>query len=890
MKITIKRLAVFVLCLTLALQCLSGIAQGAEEQKTVSEKTGFVISLGLFDGLETVEGSAYISGAQFAIVLKNITGQDYAAGYPNLRNLPRIQIADAVKVMTDILGYSPKAEQEGGFPEGYWKNARELRMTDGVNPQAFDRITFDQLGILLYNCLEIPLMETEYIQGGAPEYRVNRDKTFQKDILFIECISGRVDANGYADLDGNGVTDREEIRIDKTILSGADADDAWLLGQRITAYYSIREKNEKRLVHTVLNSGCRVVSLKADELEGYGNLTVSYSDEKGRTRRISLEKDVQVFKNFDLLKNFGESDFLIDNGRILFIFNGNSKAETVLIEEYKDFLAAEKKEEKNIFYNKLQDPGGSRELRLTGEEIICTAEGKLITPEEIPVQACLSVCKGTEYTRILVSTQVAEELRISRVEKNEEETVFYAGDTEYSFSKAYRRSRDWFAPKAGDTVVAMLNAFGEVMWLAREKESGKSEGYLIKAVLTDGLSETLQLKVLTSGGRVEHFDCSAKLKLYNGTDHQTYSGKEAFRILLNYQGVMTYALDSAKAVKQINLPADDGEDLSNTDLIRMDLSKKGGLPYKSWSAGFAGQVYVTDRTIIYAIPPDVQNFEDYQVISRKDLINDTYYKFEAYVAEAESVVAEAVVIRDYRPAVDIESHAIVVTQIGDAIGKDGETIRQAEGVRDGSPVTLWANLDSGTSAFEAASDFPTKEKNLCVVPGDIIRITQEPRTGEVEEVEILFKSDAVNPAFPQGQKGNLSGTIGVYSDAVKNTNPYTYSGNELGGNAKLFSNAELRVYYGWVYRKENGILTVTNQDLSCSTYQGDEDERYVVESHLLGIYRDFTVVEENERTHRYEAKSGGESDIRAYGDVGADCSRVLILTAWGDPVQIVVLN
>lgn len=71
-----------------------------------------------------------------------------------------VTYAEAVKVIFTILGYTPFAMDNGGYPTGYMAGAMRYGVLDGVPSQAFtDPISRSSLAIMLYNALTTPVMD-----------------------------------------------------------------------------------------------------------------------------------------------------------------------------------------------------------------------------------------------------------------------------------------------------------------------------------------------------------------------------------------------------------------------------------------------------------------------------------------------------------------------------------------------------------------------------------------------------------------------------------------------------------------------------------------------------------------------------------------------------------
>ena len=74
---------------------------------------------------------------------------------------------EAVKMMVVALGYTPAAVLYGGYPSGHFKCAEELGILEGISiTDGKPAITRRQLARLLYNSLEVDMMDVIYTSGG----------------------------------------------------------------------------------------------------------------------------------------------------------------------------------------------------------------------------------------------------------------------------------------------------------------------------------------------------------------------------------------------------------------------------------------------------------------------------------------------------------------------------------------------------------------------------------------------------------------------------------------------------------------------------------------------------------------------------------------------------
>lgn len=123
--------------------------------------------------------SAYIDSAWYA---KIINGN----GDGTFRPEDKVTYQEAIKMLTSLIGYEPKARDMGGYPEGFEKAADEISLTDGIVYNGTDFCLRSDVMIMCSRALDIPLMsQTSYGENagyiimdgtnGAPYHTLRTD-------------------------------------------------------------------------------------------------------------------------------------------------------------------------------------------------------------------------------------------------------------------------------------------------------------------------------------------------------------------------------------------------------------------------------------------------------------------------------------------------------------------------------------------------------------------------------------------------------------------------------------------------------------------------------------------------------------------------------------------
>lgn len=120
-------------------------------------------------GLQGINGAPNAADTVFGDVDKS----HWASGYINaaynskiingnedgtFRPEDKVTYQEAVKMLVSLLGYAPKADTLGGYPEGYLETARRHGLTSGVEFSPETPCTRGDVFVLAENALDIPLM------------------------------------------------------------------------------------------------------------------------------------------------------------------------------------------------------------------------------------------------------------------------------------------------------------------------------------------------------------------------------------------------------------------------------------------------------------------------------------------------------------------------------------------------------------------------------------------------------------------------------------------------------------------------------------------------------------------------------------------------------------
>ena len=152
---------------------------------------------------------------------------------------------------------------------------------------------------------------------------------------------------------------------------------------------------------------------------------------------------------------------------------------------------------------------------------------------------------------------------------------------------------------------------------------------------------------------------------------------------------------------------------------------------------------------------------------------------------------------------------------------------------------------------------------------------------------MVYSANGVNPIYPNSRLGWLAGSTGLIESGVLNGNPYAIRDQKLQSDYLNYSSGYPRFMFGWIYKAKDGVLTMTTQNLENEAYDPAGDNgKYITTSYCL----DSNTIVATYDGKNVTAGTGNIGDIKTYKDYKENCSRVLVLTASGEPRGIVIIN
>ncbi|MDP4118507.1 MAG: S-layer homology domain-containing protein [Bacillota bacterium] len=768
--------------------------------------------------------SGYIN---LAVGLKIING--YGDG--NFGPEDDVLYEDAIKMIVSALGYTPDANEQGGYPDGYISVALGNKMLSSVSGAKGKGITRSMVAQLVYNSLEVPIMQ--YYSASTYNNYINTNQ-FLLDRLGIEKVEGYVtrvpgssDTSlraGKAEFDVTkmyqyGSGDKRVFKTlstpEKHIINQGDIDASVYLQYSVIAYIKNFDDTDAQLVAISTKSsrndivelnGKNIIDSKLDLLGDKGRLSYYTDDDQTKSTSLSLdESNISLFLNSrqDLGATFGDVVDAIKNnltdGYFQFLDNdGDGNFDVVYIETYVNIVVSDISSKtykitglnRNIILNE-DDSDYNFEIYLRGKKVDFSA---------ITVGDTLSIC-GTIENNNLVNGRVdilednVVEGEITTVD-NEDKAVYIDG-VKYE----YTTDDDFSIHNEG---VFYLDKNDSIFYYERSsKNNGTTLAFATYLDRTKSTRKDTSIRILSTSGEWKTYPLASKVyvngatssiepyTLFNDWNDYMPSGWNGSissdGVEIEVYSLVTYKLNSSGYISKINF------DLTKSTVTSGDykLTTFGGY-YSDSSGKLSSGVYADSSTLVFNI--DDTNYYganegDISVNKENVLVPDNYYSGTAYI-DTETRNALAVVGTDLTGGINYNQPFMIVSSVVSTYEYDTD-LMWVRGYKNGDYYNFYYDPSDVKLTDHTLSGATSVKK------GDIITYTD---ADIVTNLSILFRPSDV-----------ISGN--------KVTNPYTDT-----TTVSIPSQDDATYIYGLVRKNSNKSLQIAlNDTVDSSVYLSAKD-------------------------------------------------------------------
>ena len=495
-----------------------------------------------------IENGTALAGAVNAVVNLQLMN-----GYTNGRFSPETALTCdmATRIIIELLGQRVKADEKGGWPNGYRMIAEKEKIYDGASARQEDGLLTEDFARMMYNAFDAEFLKV--IAWGNPDKKMDPKADFLETYFNIGRGYGTVQANEYTGLFGYDPADEDCVVIGGTALKCTD-EAAQYLGYDVTYYYDIDKSGGKpTLLHVKKEEEQKVNEIKAEDIVSVSNGTIEYEAE-GRKKRVTIAAGASVIINGVRKTYFTDSDLKPKSGKITVLNSGG----IVLIESYKNIYVKRVTKNDGV-YNIVGDNGENIKLDMNEDsESHIVLMDRNLDFSEITQGMVLSlfadnlniadntISGDIKLCRIYASTKTVT----TAVTKIVKDKIYGADGTEYKYAFEFDSIKNPI--NAGDTVKLILNSFNEIVKRddsvsARDYKYGFITG--VKSISSFG--DSYEIKIFDEDGEFYTYEFTNRCRI----DGINKSGKDIYTALANsgsyYKKNTSIALDNANGFEQL---------------------------------------------------------------------------------------------------------------------------------------------------------------------------------------------------------------------------------------------------------------------------------------------------------------------------------------------------
>lgn len=671
-----------------------------------------------------------------------------------------VNTEQAIKMVVCAIGYDVFLGNEA-WPQNYYNVALSHNMLKNIASSVGKPMARGEIAILIANTLEVDALDETKMYNGTIAFK---DEDVLKSMLDIEMVTGTFTANENANVTGGGLkgqgiveitTSKEKITANSGVLdSYAD------IGKKGYFYIKNIGEDDATVVHFKESiNGNKTLRISADsfdyaQISDYGEeIEIGYYEDT-RSKTVRLETGSSVFYNGKEIptQDITNELFDIDNGEITLISVDNSGYNTVFITSYQSFVVnSVRPSTYEVFLksssNKINNEAVRSIILDPRDETVSftlTMDGDDVEIEELKAFDVLSVM--TTMDKTVMEIRVSRETvtgKVTQVTNNSNENSVVINGEKYYVDSGMEETI-----KLSDEGIFYLDCFGNIAYFDVTANSDTVYGYMMQSWKDEGDSG-YSLRVLSQYGKVEDLKLKSTLK-YNGN---SIKDSNVCGFLGSNGMLIQYTLNSAGEISKINTATDNGSDsyigYDLNNFSKDNNSADGSMYYKNTAiSGFNGQYLIGDDTVIFTIPVDASDYDNYRVATKDYFVNDLFYNVDIYDTDR-AMVAGVIISKGIDEQMSTEQSLswnepiLLIDEVTEKVNDDDEIVSLIRGLKNGETVEITV-AEENTDGLPVLSDQVgnwQKVDPMTLEQGSIIQYKTN-IDGEMDQFRILNMPDA----------------------------------------------------------------------------------------------------------------------------------------------------
>ena len=785
---------------------------------------------------------------------------------PETRPDDPVTYNETLKMLVCMLGYNNYALHLGGWPGGYNTIANQIGLLKGVKTTGSASVSYEDAIKLLYNALNIDVLEPQYISEDNVTYQTQEGRTVLVQNLGIQVSEGIIEAvNGKA-LYGDRDIEGSKVVIDGIKLNHDFANISDYVGYKVEFYYDANTKALKAF-YPIDN---KVSVVDAESVYNYSENVITYEGDNLKEEKIKFSQGAIILYNDVVIDDFSGNYFKDKQGEFKFIDNdGDGKYDVIFLDVTEDYVVKIADATSGIIYDYYDM---SRTVCLADKDDMnvkfIDEFGNTMMLSELMRYDVISVKKSLDGKNV-IAIYSNSEVRgaVDSIGTVNGKTFIEIDGVSYETTDAFGKNEKL---KMGEWGVFGLTSTGKVASINRGfATTGSARGYLIAAKGSSGLDTTYRYRVLNESGDVIILTSADKVVVdgqpMEARDVYAYLGGEKIEpqpivFETNKDGCLsrldTLTYNPEKEIPDTLTEMYNGYNVSYDEDGNKTETSKGTLEWRTSTYIFGSKIAANSDTVLFRVPQDAANASDEEFgVTKISSLGQNYYTIKAYKTVADSHIASILVIYSSGVSTESGNTTYLISDITNAIdSKENETIK-ITAYASKSASTLYIK-DSAVLAnikwYGASnSDAPLSDKTL--LPGDIIKITKDAE-GYVNKIELVYDKAA---------------------ERFYNTANCNYS----------YANAEFRISYNEVYSIYSNNILVHKGPITTAPVDAEGRPDYsVLESYNVN---GFSILVFDSEARDNPVRTGTIADLSDYKTTGKG-SMIFMQSAYTTNGKIVV--
>jgi len=583
-----------------------------------------------------------------------------------------ITLAQAIKIICNVLGYQKYAEVNGGFPGGYLIMAQRLDLLEGLTIADNQELDMANAMILLRNASETKLMQ---ITGFGDELKMETvgDETLLTESHDILSEKGIITANSYTELfSQESELEKNQICVNNVIFNVSQTDAQEYLGYDVRVYYKNDEsKNVKDVVHIELSEENTIITATSEDLEVEDDRIICTFDDES-TKSLKLSPKVTYIFNGKMTIMSPEDLLDVDKGLIELVSNDDNRIiDVVKVKKYETLLISGISASSGIV---IANDGSRIEFDPDSEDYTfsITKNGQPVSLDSLKQNDVLLVSEGIGSGLCHIEIIASNKTLSGKFEEIGDDYVIIGGAT-YDLDTALNDKI-----VLGKEYTVYIDAFGSVAHVAVDNDI--VYGYLY-GIIKSGMNMP-QCRIFTENNRWVDLYFAKKVK-YNGgtvdaeTLFNTLTKDNSFRQLIRYNVNDNREIVRLETAEEHLIGSINEKEAVENDIFRISYSGSG--QYRNSAKSIDAKVFIDANAKVFNVPANM-NRDEFKVKSASVFVADRSYTLTAYDAD-KYLSAKAIVTAGVSNDLEINSadKFMVVKGIGQVLNSDGEVVPSIKG-------------------------------------------------------------------------------------------------------------------------------------------------------------------------------------------------------------------